>query len=132
MEVATDHFDRYERAMQITDQAEADAYTEACISHVVATAPGFTREFAGEAFREILGTWTAFHDNETAVRVQKLFRCKHPIFGEAVPGRPICPGKALATGIALGVNGFSPGGGVALALAAQFTRERGELVSHGG
>lgn len=72
----------YDPAMKITDQAEADAYFEALVQHCMQFGDK-TREEAEDIERQNLGYYAGYHDHDTNVRVQRLFACKHPIFGGA-------------------------------------------------
>jgi len=96
--------DKYGPAMQIKDQAEADAYFELCVQHSMDLAAcgrarffGKTREEAEAHERTNLGYYAAYYDHETRLRVERLFDCKHPIFGAAKDGAPT-PEEAFAAG----------------------------------
>lgn len=74
--------EKYDPAMAIMDQAEADAYFERLVEHCLRlNLPGMTRWQAEERERHNLGYWTGYYDNETRARVERLFHCAHPIFG---------------------------------------------------
>ena len=68
-------------AMEITDQADADQYKEAMIQWMVTQDPTVSRERATQISNENLGYYAGYYSNETRARVEKLFRCAHPIFG---------------------------------------------------
>lgn len=88
---------KYEPAMKIADQAEADAYFERCVEHTM-TRFGRPRWEAEEIERANLGYYAGYFDNETRRRVERLFRCGHPIFGKiAAVGAPT-PEEALQAG----------------------------------
>jgi hypothetical protein len=80
--------EKYEPAMKIEDQAEADAYFELLVEHCQRTYPAFddkafvpnTRETAELIERTNLGYFAGYYDHETRARVEKLFRCAHPYF----------------------------------------------------
>jgi hypothetical protein len=72
----------YDPAMKITDPDEASEYFEALVERSMRLF-GKSREQAEADERSSIGYWTGYHDNETAVRVQKLFDCAHPIIGKA-------------------------------------------------
>lgn len=92
--------DKYNPAMTITDQAEADAYFEECVGHCMGF--GSTREEAEQIERTNLGYYAGYYDAETRERVERLFRCAHPMFGAiAERGEPTAEeafemGKRLA------------------------------------
>lgn len=71
--------DKYSPAMTITDQAEADRYFEECVLHSMMF--GNSREKAEDIERQNLGYFVGYCSAETRERVERLFRCKHPIFG---------------------------------------------------
>lgn len=79
--------DKYRPAMEITDQAEADAYFERCVEHHMrcqeheGTKPD--RAKAEIVERQNLGYYAGYYDHETREVVERLFRCSHPIFGKA-------------------------------------------------
>ena len=74
--------DCYTPAMQITEQAEADEYFEALVQRSMKHF-GKTREEAGAIEADNLGYFAGYYSNETRLRVERLFRCVHPIFGSA-------------------------------------------------
>ena len=79
--------EKYDRAMTITDQAEADSMFEQLVQHNMSF--GNDREKAEEIERQNLGYYAGYFDNETRTRVERLFKCAHPIFGAiAVKGPP--------------------------------------------
>ena len=72
--------DKYGPAMEITDQVEADAYFEKCVRHMMSQ--GRSRDKAEQIERSNLGYYSGYYSNETMARVQRLFRCAHPVFGQ--------------------------------------------------
>lgn len=91
--------DKYGPAMEITDQAEAIEYFEACVRHCMGH--GKDRAEAEKIERSNLGYYSGYYDGETAQRVFRLFNCSHPIFGTSL-SRPTAQeafdaGKKLAT-----------------------------------
>lgn len=79
--------DKYGPAMEITDQAEADAYFEQCVEHLMRNG-NCSREQAERIERQNLGYYSGYYGNETMARVAKLFRCSHPIFGSPIAAEP--------------------------------------------
>lgn len=71
--------DKYAPAMEIIDQVEADAYFEACVEHMMRF--GKSRVDAEAIERMNLAYYAGYYDNATRERVERLFRCAHPIFG---------------------------------------------------
>ncbi len=78
--------DKYGPAMAITDQSQADEYFEACVQQNLrqqARANKTPDRAEAEKIERInLGYYAGYYDAETRARVERLFRCAHPIFGE--------------------------------------------------
>jgi len=81
--------------MEITEQAEADAYFEECVQHTMTF--GKSREEAEKTERISLGYYAGYYGSETRERVERLFRCAHPYFGAIADGEPTAE-VALAVG----------------------------------
>lgn len=95
--------EKYDPAMKITDQAEADAYFQICVDHSM-TYHRKTREEAEALERTNLGYYAGYGSSETRERVERLFRCSHPVFGSiAKVGAPTTE-EALAMGRAMGAS----------------------------
>lgn len=91
--------DKYSAAMSITSQAEADEYFNALVDNRMSS--GVSRSEAMRIERSNLGYWAGYYDQGTRLRVEKLFRCKHPVFGAiAKDGQP-SPEQAFRMGIFL-------------------------------
>ena len=88
--------EKYDPAMKITTQAEADAYFEECVQEIMAW--GKTREQAESVEKQNLGYYAGYYNEETRLRVERLFRCSHPIFGAAANGIPSAE-EAFAAGV---------------------------------
>lgn len=73
--------DKYRPAMNITDSNEAKEYFEALVEHNLRMSD-HTREEAVEIEKSNLGYFAGYYNNETRERVERLFFCKHPIFGK--------------------------------------------------
>jgi hypothetical protein len=73
----------YDPAMEITDQAEADAYFERLVN--LAMSGGMPRDQAEALQRENLGYWAGYFGPETRDRVLRLFNAPHPFFGTKNP-----------------------------------------------
>lgn len=70
----------YSPAMNITTQEEADLYFEQLVSECIEARP-MTRQEAEKIQRQNLGYYSGYYDVATQERVQRLFRCVHPVFG---------------------------------------------------
>lgn len=79
--------DKYGYAMQIETQEEADAYFDECVRHQMSFGETTDRAKAEEIERSNIGYWAGYgYDRE---KVERLFRCKHPVFGSvAENGHP--------------------------------------------
>ncbi len=71
----------YDPAMKMTDPKEAEEWLQALIERGVKY-HGQSPEEAERIVKENLGYYSGYYDTETMVRVQKLFNCAHPFFGE--------------------------------------------------
>jgi hypothetical protein len=72
--------EKYEPAMAITDPADAAAWFERCVEHTMRMRP-CDRAEAEHVERINLGYWSGYYGIETQARVERLYRCHHPIFG---------------------------------------------------
>lgn len=91
--------EKYHPAMEIKTQEKADLYFEECIQHNMSF--GNSRKEAERVERINLGYFAGYYDTETRIRVEKLFKCVHPIFGSAEEGTPSSE-EALQVGIKIG------------------------------
>jgi hypothetical protein len=92
--------DKYDPAMKIMTQEEADFYFEECVQHTM-NHFGVSREKAEEIERINLGYYAGYYSQETRARVEKLFRCEHPFFGSIEKNGPPSTGDALWAGVRL-------------------------------
>lgn len=77
---------KYDLAMTLVDQGDADRYFEVLVQDRMAS--GKTREEAEEIERWELGYYAGYHLDETRERVERLFRCAHPVFGSIAEKGP--------------------------------------------
>lgn len=66
-------------------EEEAGHVTELLVAACLYHDPELTEEKAREIALENVGYCTGYYDSETAERVFKLFKTKHPIFGTTRP-----------------------------------------------
>lgn len=92
--------DKYTPAMAITDQAEADKVFEQLVQDSMSY--GHSREDSEAIERGNLGYFAGYFGNETRERVERLFKCEHPIFGSIVKNGPPTLREALLAGMAIG------------------------------
>lgn len=92
----------YGPAMRITDQGDADGYFAELVRIHLLDAPGDSRERAEEVQRVNLGYYAGYHDDDTRARVERLFRCAHPVFGAIAVQGPPTPEEAFEAGLRAG------------------------------
>jgi hypothetical protein len=92
--------DKYGPAMKIADQAEADRYFEKCVQHNLSFGE-HDRTKAESVERSNLGYYAGYYDHETRERVERLFRCAHPVFGKISAHVPTQE-EAFAAGVKAG------------------------------
>ena len=71
-------------AMEITDPADANQYFDAYVKHIqkyLDKEPRDDNMTAADIAKTNLGYYAGYYDNDTRVRVEKLFTCSHPYFG---------------------------------------------------
>jgi len=89
--------EKYEPAMALTEQAEADEYFEVLVQHSMMNF-GKTRQEAEELEKTNLGYFAGYSGAETRERVERLFSCAHPIFGAIAEKDPPTVEEILAMG----------------------------------
>lgn len=94
--------EKYDPAMEITEQNEADVYFEKLVRH--AMAHGKSRQEAEEIERHNLGYWAGYYSSEVRARVERLFACAHPFIGPIAANGPPTVNTAMNIGKALGEN----------------------------
>lgn len=88
-------------AMKIKSQEDADAYFEILVlAHMRLRER--TRSDAERETRESIGYFAGYYDYETRERVEKLFRCQHPIFGPIATARDLTAQEIFEMGYELG------------------------------
>lgn len=89
-------------AMSITEQEDADQYLVAYVAHIQEfldkepRADGLTAE---QIAKTNLGYFAGYYDSETRERVERLFRCQHPVFGAIAANGPPTPEETFAAGV---------------------------------
>ena len=87
----------YSQAMEITNQAPADDYFEKLVVRNMLTT-GKTMAEAQDIERSNLAYFAGHFDNETRARVERLFKCAHPIFGAIAEKGSPTPEQAFEMG----------------------------------
>jgi hypothetical protein len=75
----------YGPAMKITDPEDAQNYFNNIVHYMFFIDPTRTEEEHFQIQKSNLGYYAGYYDMETAARVQRLFQCVHPIFGNLNP-----------------------------------------------
>lgn len=90
----------YGPAMEITEQSEADAYFEKLVAESMAEGKSRTESEAIQ--RSNLGYYAGYYSHETRERVERLFKCAHPVFGSIATKGPPTPQEAFKKGVEWG------------------------------
>ena len=80
--------DLYHPAMKIKDPDEAATYFSKMVNYVALqdkSRPRKTVEEHVKIQKSNLGYFAGYYDSETMARVNRLFECVHPIFGNTLP-----------------------------------------------
>ena len=85
----TTYGEKYGPAMKIEDSEQGQMYLAACIDHQMRIG-GYSREEAEHIERNNIGYWAGYYDEDTRLRVERVFGIIHPIFG-SMPHKPIIP-----------------------------------------
>jgi hypothetical protein len=90
----------YGPAMKIQDEAAAQEHFERLVEFGMSW--GQTREEAERIQRANLGYYAGYHGHETRERVERLFACKHPVFGAIAEQGAPSPEAAFEAGVRRG------------------------------
>jgi hypothetical protein len=100
--------EKYGPAMEVKTQAEADRYFKECVKHNLEArrmrGEPEDLEKAEQTERSNLGYFAGYYSRETRERVERLFRCSHPVFGSLAKNGAPTPAQAFAAGMARGVT----------------------------
>ncbi len=89
----------YGPAMEIEDQAEANAWFEQIVQFIMDDrTDNCDRAKAEDIARQNLGYFSGYYGIETQRRVERLFGACHPIFGPTQGGRNLTPKQACELG----------------------------------
>jgi hypothetical protein len=92
--------------MEITAEAEARDYFEACVTHNLSFGE-HDRYQAEKIERANLGYYAGYYSSETRERVERLFACAHPIFGAIAQHGAPTPAEALLSGAVAAKSGVT-------------------------
>lgn len=106
--------DKYSPAMEIAEQDAADAYFEELVTHNLkcrrAEGQPPIRVESEKVERRNLGYYAGYYagyyDSETRERVERLFKCHHPIFGSIAKNGSPTSTEALAAGMVSAKSGI--------------------------
>lgn len=97
--------EKYDPAMKIIKQSEADAYFKECVRHNLAwhrrKGLAVSRAEVEKIERSNLGYYAGYYNSETRERVERLFKCSHPVFGSVAKNGVPTVREALAAGALL-------------------------------
>lgn len=89
-------------AMDITDEADAEQYLKDYVAHIQSVLDKEPPRKDGMSAAAIasanLGYYAGYYDNETRERVERLFKCSHPIFGSIAKVGAPTPDQAFEAG----------------------------------
>jgi len=91
--------EKYGPAMKIITQEEAGKYFEQLVEHTMSF--GHCREEAEGIEKQNLGYYAGYYNDAIRERVERLFSCKHPVFGAIKDGAPT-PEEAFQAGLEFG------------------------------
>jgi hypothetical protein len=91
----------YTKAMEVRTQEEADAAFEDLVKQCMYGRP-CDRQTAEQIQRSNLGYYAGYYNEETRERIERLFKCAHPIFGPIANNGSPTPERALKLGMAMG------------------------------
>ena len=109
--------EKYSPAMKITDPVKAGLYFEECVQHLLrldrkecaervanggSAKEPMTRERAEEIEKSNIAYFAGYGDNEMRERVERLFKCAHPIFGEIAKNGAPTALQAFTAGVRAG------------------------------
>jgi hypothetical protein len=84
--------------MLIKGEADAEAYLDLLVVEHMQAHVELTREQAVKIERENLAYYAGLCSNETRERVERLFKCAHPVFGSIAINGPPAPEEAESMG----------------------------------
>ncbi len=96
---------KFEQAIAVEDQDAADLMFERMVWECMGENAGMDREEAIETLKDNLAYFAGYHGNDVRARVEKLYRCAHPVFGPIATTKPPTPDEALKLGMLWGEHG---------------------------
>lgn len=99
----------YGPAMKVTKQAEADAHFKMLVADLMEAHTDMDRWTAEAMVRKNLGYYAGYYDSETRRRVEKLFKCEHPVLGSIEENGEPTIEEAFKMGVAMGTRAREEG-----------------------
>lgn len=92
-----------EPAMLITEQSDADQYLADYIKFQEGNMKEATGNHTPEQICKInLAYYAGYYSNETRERIERLFKCSHPVFGDIATNGAPSPEEAFKMGLERG------------------------------
>jgi hypothetical protein len=91
-------------AMKITDQHDADQYLYDYVRFIEKNIDPTSNMTAIQMAKYNLGYYAGYHNDDTRLRVETLFMCKHPIFGSIAEKDSLTSEEAFNLGMKIGLN----------------------------
>lgn len=91
-------------AMKITDQTDANQYLDDYVKFIGKNIDPNYNMTSIQIAKSNLGYYAGYYDNKTRERVEKLFICKHPIFGSIAENGTPTPEEAFNLGIKIALK----------------------------
>ena len=88
-------------AMEITEQDDADQYLAAYVAYIqkcLDEEPRLDDMTAEQIATNNLGYYAGYYSSDVRERVERLFRCAHPVFGSIKQNSAPTPEQALEAG----------------------------------
>lgn len=86
--------EKYDPAMEVATQEEAQAYFELCVQHTMSF--GKTRDEAERCERLNIGYWSGYYSRDTMAKIRELYGFCHPFIGpDDTPEQILEKGKVL-------------------------------------
>jgi len=92
----------YDEAIEVKTEAQAKAYMLRLIDHCLQLKPHLSRRRAIEIQRSNLGYIAGYYDAATRERVERLYKCEHPVFGSIKKNGQPTSEQAFKMGMAMG------------------------------
>ena len=92
--------EKYRPAMDdsiVSTEEDAQTYFDALVRYHMRLSPKHDKERAWTIERGNLAYFAGYYDNETRQRVERLFKCVHPVFGKAI-AEPVSATEAFEAG----------------------------------